>query len=246
MKYLIIVMLSVINLFALVSISPVEIGDNPGYSGALNGALNTKRGNTDSDNYTAGMKLSYDNNQSYLMWGEFNFSYGEVSGVKNTNSTFTHLRYIHKLEQNLDWEAFVQSQSNEFTKVDERFLTGGGLRIHLDKERYGNLYFGLGGFYEYLSYTTTVDPKENNIRGNFYLAYKKEFAKNSQLSYVAYYQPKVGDINDYIISNALELKILIYEKLYISFLISYNKDAKPAQGVKKVDFSQATSFIYKF
>jgi len=63
---------------------------------------------------------------------------------------------------------------------------------------------------------------------------------------VAYYQPKVGDINDYVISNALELKILIYEKLYISFLISYNKDAKPAQGVKRVDFSQATSFIYKF
>ena len=246
MKYLIILMLTVINLFAIVSIAPVDIENHPGFSGTVNGALNTKKGNTDSDNYTAGLRLSYGNNQSYVMWGEFDFNYGKVSGVKNTNSTFTHLRYIHKLEQNLDWEVFVQSQSNEFTKVDERFLTGGGLRLHFDKEPYGNLYFGFGAFYEYLSYTTTVDSQENNIRGNFYIAYKKEFLKDSQLSYVAYYQPKVGNINDYLISNALELKILIYERLYINFLINYNKDAKPAQGVKSVDLSQSTSFLYKF
>ena len=246
MKYLIILILSVINLFALVSISPVEIGDNPGYSAILNGALNTKRGNTDSDNYTTGIKLSYDNNKSYLMWSEFDYSYGEASRVKNANSTFMHLRYIHKIEQRLDWEVFVQLQSNEFTKVDERFLTGGGLRIHINRESYGNLYFGFGAFYEYLNYSTRVDSKENNIRGNFYIAYKKEFTQDSEFSYMAYYQPKTGDISDYIISNALELKMQIYEKLYISFLINYNKDAKPAQGVKRSDFSQTTSFLYKF
>ena len=246
MKYLIFLLFNVVQLCALVSISPVEIGDNPGFSGIVNGAFDTKRGNTDSDNYTAGMKLSYDNNQSYLMWGELNFTYGEANNVKNANKTYSHIRYIHKLEKNLDWEAFVQSQSNEFTKVDERFLTGAGIRIHLDKEYYGDLYFGLGMFYEYINYSTDIDERENNARANIYLAYKKEFTKDSQLSYVAYYQPKFGDISDYIITNALELKILIYEKLYISFTVSYNKDSKPAIDVKKIDFSQRTAFIYKF
>lgn len=246
MKYFVILLLSVLNVYALVSISPVEIGDNPGFSGVLKGAFDTKRGNTDSDNYTGGVKLSYDNNQSYLMWGEFNFTYGEASGVKNANNTFTHLRYIHTIEHNWDWEAFVQSQGNEFTMVDERFLTGAGLRLHLNKERYGNLYFGFGGFYEYINYTTSVDERENNLRSNAYIAYKKEFTKDSKFSYVAYYQPKFTDISDYIISNAVELTVLIYEKLYINFTINYNKDAKPAIGVKRVDFSQHTGFIYKF
>ena len=246
MKYLVVILLSVINLFAIVSIAPVAIGENPGLSGMVEGALKTQKGNTDSDNYTAGAKLAYDNNKSYVMWSEFDFNYGKASGVKNANATFAHLRYIHKLEKNLDWEVFVQSQTNEFTKVAERFLTGGGLRIHLNEEHYGSLYFGFGGFYEYLSYTTTVDPKENNIRGNFYIAYKKKFIKDSQISYVAYYQPKVGDISDYIILNSLELKVQVYEKVYITFLLSYNKDVKPAQGVKRADFSQSTSFSYKF
>jgi len=246
MKYLIVIFLSVLNLYALVSISPVEIGDNPGFTGLLKGSFDTKRGNTDSDNYTGGVKLSYDNNQTYLMWGEFNFSYAEVSGVKNANNTFTHLRYIHIIKPELDWEAFVQSQGNEFTMIDERFLSGGGVRFHLDKERYGNLYFGFGGFYEYISYTTIVDKRENNLRSNIYIAYKKEFTKDSKFSYVAYYQPKFTDVADYVVSTAVELTVLIYEKLYINFTVNYNKDSKPAIGVKQVDFSQHTGFIYKF
>ena len=246
MKYFTLLFFSVLHLYALVSISPVEIGDNPGLTGVVNGSFDTKRGNTESQNYAAGVKLSYDNNASYLMWGEFSFSYGEASGERNANQTYTHLRYIHTIRENLDWEAFVQSQGNEFTKVDERFLTGAGLRIHLNKERYGNLYFGLGGFYEYISYTTEVDPRENNIRCNLYLAYKKEFTKDSKFSYVAYYQPKISNVGDYIFSNAVELTILIYEKLYINFTVGYNNDSMPANGVKSEDFSQKTAFIYKF
>lgn len=234
------------NLYALVSISPVEIGDNPGFTGVVNGSFDTKRGNTESQNYAAGIKLSYDNNQSYLMWGEFSFSYGEASGKRNANQTYTHLRYIHTIRENLDWEAFVQSQGNEFTKVDERFLSGGGVRIHLNQELYGNLYFGVGGFYEYISYTTEVDERENNIRSNFYLAYKKEFSKDSKFSYVAYYQPKLSNIEDYIVLHAVELTILIYEKLYINFTVGYKNDSIPAKGVKREDFSQRTAFIYKF
>ena len=91
MKYVIFLILSVINLYALVSIAPVEIGDKPGFTGATNGSFTTKRGNTDSDNYTAGIKFSYDNNKSYVVWSEFSFTYGEASGVKNTNKTFVLL-----------------------------------------------------------------------------------------------------------------------------------------------------------
>jgi len=246
MKYFLFMILSVLNLYALVSITPVEIGDKPGFSGLLKGSFDTKRGNTDSDNYTGGVKLTYDNNQTYLMWGEFNFSYGEASGEKNTNNTFTHLRYIHKLYAHWDWEAFIQSQTNEFTMIDERLLSGGGVRLHLNREPYGAFFFGLGGFYEYIDYSTVVDSRENNQRANFYIAYKKVFTKDSKLSYVGYYQPKFGAVNDYNLLSTLELTVLVYEKLSLSFSINYSKDSKPAIGVKEADFSQHTGFIYKF
>jgi len=246
MKYFILIMLSVVNIYALVSISPVDIGDKPGFSGGVNGSFDTKRGNTESDNYSAGLKLSYDDNKSYLMWGEFSFTYGEASGAKNANQSYTHIRYIRRIKKSIEWEAFIQSQSNEFTKVDERLLCGAGLRLHINKEAWGNFYYGLGAFYEYITYTTTIDKDEKSIRGNTYIAYKKDLTKDSKFSYVFYYQPLIKDFNDYIISNAVELKILIYKKLYVNFSVTYNKDSKPAIGVKQIDISQHTSFIYKF
>ncbi len=246
MKYFLVVMIIVGNLYGVVSISPVEIGDNPGFKGEVDGALDTKRGNTDSDSYTASMKLTYDNNVSYVVWSELSFTYGEASGVKNANKTFAHIRYIHKLKKNLDWEAFVQSQSNEFTKVDERLLGGGDLRIHVHSNRLGTLYFGVGGFFEYITYTTSIDPNENNVRASIYGAYKKAFTQETELSYLLYYQPKMTNFNDYILLNILELKVLVYKQLFIHFNINYREDSRPAIGVKSLDISQTTSFSYTF
>jgi hypothetical protein len=130
--------------------------------------------------------------------------------------------------------------------VSKRRLAGGGLRYHLEDDVYGNFYFGLGGFYENIVYTTSVDPRESNVRLNTYIAYTKQFNKDSKLSYVGYYQPKVDKASDYILSNGLELEILVYQKLYLNFVFYYDVDSKPAVGVEKTDISQKTSFVYKF
>jgi putative salt-induced outer membrane protein YdiY len=236
----------VVQLYGVISIAPVDIGEKPGLSGGFNGSFDTQRGNTDSDNYAAGLKISYDNNRSYLMWGELSFAYGEASGTKNANKTYAHLRYIHVLEKKLDSELFVQSQSNEFTRVDKRVLGGGGLRLHMVRDMWGDFYIGLGAFYEYITYTTNTDADEKNIRANAYVAYKKDLNKYAKFSYILYYQPRLRDSADYIISNAAELQILIYKKIFVNFKISYNKDSQPAVGVKQVDVSQRTSFTYKF
>ena len=234
--------------FAIVSIAPVEIGKKPGTSGQVNASFQTQRGNTEADSYSGGAKLQYDDNASYVTWGEFTIHYAEASTVKNTNDTYIHLRYIHTLNdvKNVNWEAFVQSETNQFTSIQERFVTGGGVRFHIRDDDIGKLYFGLGSFYEHIDYSTGVDPIENNLRGNFYLAYKKEFSKDSSISYAGYYQPKLNKLNDYLLSNALDLQVYVYEKVYLSFRLSYLVDAAPAVGIKKEDFSQITSFIYKF
>jgi len=248
MKHLLLFSLLFANLFAVITIAPVEIATKSGYSGKLNGSLETKRGNSDLDNYSAGLRLRYDEADKYTLWSDFIFSYGQASGVTNTNKTYTHIRYIHSIEKikPLNYELFVQAETNDFTNVKQRVLLGGDMRYHNNMQEYGNLFFGLGGFAESVKYLTTVDEEEKNLRINSYISYSKKFNKKSKLSYVLYYQPNVAQFDDYIFSNGLELTILIYEKLYINFNIYYDIDSKPAVGVDDTDFSQKTSFIYKF
>jgi len=246
-KLLGVLLFTTLPLEAIITISPVNIGDNPGWSGSLKGSFETKRGNSDVDNYSAGLRASYDNNISYVVWSDFTFSYGKASGETNTNKTYAHIRYIHATSiPEINYELFIQSEMNEFTMVSRRRLAGGGLRYHLSNDSYGSLYFGLGGFYETISYTTSVDPRETNLRVNSYIAYTKQFNKESKLSYVGYYQPKVDDVSDYILSNGLELEVLIYKTLYLNFVFYYDVDSCPAYGVEKEDISQRTSFLYKF
>jgi hypothetical protein len=247
MKFIFLCLLFYVNAYAIITIKPVNIGENPGTSGIIKGSFETKRGNSDVDNYSAGLRLAYDNNSSYVVWSDFVFSYGKSSGVTNTNKSFTHLRYIHKLyKKSIDWETFLQAEHNEFTMVKHRYLGGGGLRLYENKRHWGELYLGLGAFYEDISYTTQIDPKEHNLRLNSYLAYTNKFSNESYLSYVFYYQPKVNNYKDYIISNGLELNILIYKQLYLNIVFYYDYDALPAIGVKREDVSHKTSFIYKF
>ncbi len=234
--------------FGVVSIAPVAIGAKAGTSGQVNASFQTQRGNTESDAYSGGAKLQYDDNTSYVTWGELSVNYAEASGVKNSNATYAHLRYIHTFNgiKNINWEVFTQSETNQFTSIQERFVTGGGMRFHIKDDELGALYLGTGAFHEYIDYSTAVDATENNLRGNFYLAYNKTFSKDSSLSYVGYYQPKLNELYDYLLSNGLELQVFVYEKVYLSFKLSYLVDTKPAVGIKQEDFSQTTSFVYKF
>ncbi|WP_345993039.1 DUF481 domain-containing protein [Sulfurimonas sp. HSL-1716] len=234
--------------YAVVSIEPVEIGKKPGVSGELEASFETTRGNTEKDEYKGGINIQYDSNESYVTWGEFTANYAEASGVKNTNKTYAHLRYIHTYLDNKDinWETFVQSETNEFTKIQERFLLGGGLRFHLLDKAIGNAFVGTGLFYEHIDYTTSFDKKEDNARANIYLSYSKKLGKDANIAYIGYYQPRIDSFDDYIISNAAELKVHVYLKLFISLKLFYNIDSKPALGVKKEDFSQTTSLIYTF
>jgi len=247
MKIFILLIVCIMSVQAVITIAPVDIGSKPGFSGGIKGSFVTKRGNTDSDEYSAGLRVQFDNNSSYVAWSDLSFSYAKALGTTNTNKTFAHIRYIHTFyKKDLNWEGFIQSQTDKFTKIRIRLLAGIGLRYYADMNRYGSLYVGFGGFKERIDYTTYVDPSENNLRLNTYIAYKSMFSQSTRFSYIGYYQPNIDKVNDYIISNSAELKVEIYEKLSINFELVCNYDSQPAIGVKKYDFSQITSFIYDF
>ncbi len=234
-------------LFALISITPVEIGENPGLHTKINASLETKRGNTDRDNYKAGTRIAYDNNTTYVTWMELSGEYGKSNSIENTNKLFMHIRYIHAVtKENIRAEALAQIQNDKFKLINERTLAGGGLRFKVfDTIKNSKGYFGVGAFYEHISYTSN-DPIENNLIMNNYLAYTMTFPNGALFTYTFYYQPMISNFGDYIQSHKAQLKLNIYERLYLSFKLSYDYDSVPPQGIGKYDFYQETAFIFEF
>lgn len=251
MKSLIILLIiSTQTLLALVSIAPVEIGEDPGLHGKLGISLETKRGNTEKDNYKASFRASYDSNASYVTWAEFSGEYGESSQIEDTNKLYSHARYIHKVtEEVVRAEAFAQLQTDKFRLLKERAVGGVGARFRVfEVFKGGKGYAGVGGLYENIKYIDEefINPDEQNLRVNSYLAYTINFNKNSSFSYTFYYQPKFEELSDYVHSHDAELKLHVYKELFLQLSVSYNLDSKPPIGVKKEDFTQETTFVFKF
>jgi hypothetical protein len=238
-----------LQLFAIVTIKPREVGEKPGISGSVSGSFETKRGNTDKDNYAAALQLQYDSNSTYLVWGMVDGAYGESSGVTDTNELYGHLRYIRNIRGKwLAYEVFSQLEEDEFKAIKDRILFGADYRIKLmrPKGEWGGLFVGLGAMLEYIGYTTSVDPAERNVRLNSYLSYSLVFNSDSRFVLNGYYQPKIDDFSDYIVTLAGELEVRIYKQLFIGITSTYAHDSKPAVGVKEDDFSQRTFFELKF
>jgi len=247
---LLLTLLSLQSLFAIISIVPVEIGDAPGISGKLELALDTQRGNTHKDNYSLGAVLSYDNNSSYVLWTELSGEYGKANHVEDTNKIYSHIRYLYALTDNsIRAEAFLQTEEDQFKSIAKRRLTGFGLRFKLfETFSNGKGYCGFAPIYEYIRYIDpTINPKENNIRLNTYLAYTVQFAEDSTFSYTLYYQPLVSKISDHVIANKLELQLHIYLKLFLKFSVYYDVDSVQPVGLEQdYDFRQTTSFVLNF
>ncbi len=222
MKFLLLITLITTQyVFALVTIAPVEIGDKPGLSSTIEAALETKRGNSDTDDYKASARTTYDSNESYVAWVEVSGAYGKANKEENTNKLFSHARYIRAItKETIRGELFLQLQNDEFKEIKSRALGGIGARFKLHGIWQNSRGFlGLGAFYEDIVYNNPLlNPSEQNIRANAYFAYSINFNKSASIAYTLYYQPKVNDFSDNVQSHEVELKLGIYKNLFFYWI----------------------------
>ena len=236
------------SLLAVVQIAPNEVGLRPGVAGRLSASNNIQRGNTDKDEFDLSASVSYDNNRSYVTWLDLSYAYGQVAGTENENKAFAHYRFLHTLyKPSWNWELFAQNEGDDFRSIQRRLLGGGGLRWRFyEAGAFGRIYLGLGGYCEYLRYTTQTDPRERNARVNSYLSYTRKFGKDARLSLGIYYQPRMRDWNDYYLNQAASLLVYIYGQLFVNIELSHAHDSRPGIGVYKSDFQQITSLGWTF
>ena len=236
------------SLFAVVQIAPNEVGLRPGFAGQILASNNTQRGNTDKDESSFDLIVSYDNNSSYVTWVEFSYDYGEAGGTKNENKAYAHWRFIHTLYSDAwVWEMYAQNEGDDFRNIYRRALGGAGLRWRFyEGDTFGRIYYGMGAYYESLEYTTVVDPTEKNVRMNNYVAYTKKLGEASRLTLSLYYHPKLDNWSDYYFHQTASLRIHIFEKLFVKIELRNSHDSIPAIGIEKTDLQQITSIGWKF
>ena len=235
---------------ALITVDPVELGDNPGYSVKTALSLSTKRGNTDTDSYKIAGRLTYDNNRSYVTWMQLAGEYGEASGKKNVQKLYGHLRYIHNITDRYHvCEAALQTEEDEFRLIRHRRVVAAGYRHRFfENDKKIRAFLGLGAIFENIRYTDPLNnPSEKNVRGSTYISFSYRFQKEMHVGFISYFQPKFDDMADFVTVNTCELKLKIVDELFLNFTLHYNYDAYPASGVaSRYDFSQDTAFIYEF
>lgn len=243
-------------MWAIVDIAPVEVGSKPGLSGNVAGSYVSKSGNTEKDEYDFSGKVQYDSNQSYLTFFQASYERTETYGLKTEDQKYTHLRYLHKLnEETLYGELFFQGKENVFKGIDRRLLIGGGIRWRfLSDAEWGKFYLGLGAFHENIDYTvsptapagTVAEADESKARLNSYLAYTHTVSDSAEVNLVGYYQPSFEESGDHYTSFMAELEVHVVYELYLSFIYEIDYDSRPPAGVKKQDRMTKTSLIWKF
>lgn len=249
MRFLFFIHFFIFSAFAVVDIASVDFGEKEeGLSGSVYGSFQTKRGNTDRDESEYGGRIQLDTKKT-ITWLQGEVEHDESSDTTTDDNAFIHLRHIRQII-NPSWamEFYGQLKKDKFKNLQKRQLMGMGPRVKLaDSKEYGKLFFGLSLMDERINYTqNSTDENEHNLRLSSYLSYKMKVNNNLEFSLLSYYQPKVNETSDYLATSLAEMTIHLSKVIDLSYLLEFDYDTRPPQGIYKTDVRQKLSFVYRF
>jgi len=229
--------------WSFINIESLRQIEGDGADGKTRAQLSGKNGNTEK---TIGQmdstNLYKSGNHEFL--GLLKYQYGETTKVKDTNNGSAHLRYTKKIKAWFFAETFVQTQFNEFQGLIRRDLLGLGARFQVIKTEKNFLFIGAGGFHE--SESLANGMQNSAFRGNLYISYLNQFAKNSEVSAIVYYQPAVVDTRDFRVQFQFEFDYEVFENLSLVQSLNVAHDSRPPDDVNKNDLSYLSGIAVKY
>ena len=235
---------------AIVNMDGLHFDNNEDkFSADVDFSISGSSGNSDTSKAVLNTQLDWvDQNSINLVI--LGYQYGESNNVRSVNKSFIHYRYIHKLNNSMDWELFGQLETNEFTRLSYRGLIGSGIRYSVVNTEKHRAFLGAGGFYskEEIEFTPglTDDGVEEITRANFYFLSKYKITSAMSFSNVVYYQPRLNRLSDYRALLETKLDIKIHKDLSFRLSLDIEHDSEPSQTIKSTDISYLTGFVFKF
>jgi hypothetical protein len=168
----------------------------------------------------------------YVHWKHFllaitGYNFVQADKTKYLNEAFQHLRYNYDLtEDEWVWEAFLQAQYNERTRILFRGLMGTGVRWKLRKYLKQRIYLGMSYMLERneLSKTGII---ETNQRLSNYLSLNFKLNNFSRFSLTTYYQPVLTDFANYRMAGDAALIFGMSKKWSFKCNLTANYDSDP-------------------
>ena len=244
------ILLLVVSSFSAVAIVNTETvrpkPDELGYKGQVKFDLGGKSGNTEK--FKAGLgHNSVWNNGAYQNFLLMSYNYGESFEVKDTNKSFFHVRHVRPIKEDVFWELYGQSQTDEFKRLKLRGLAGVGGRWEYGFEP-ARVALGAGLFYSHEELKETSLAKgetEDTGRGNFYVSLKTQPKAGLTGILTLYFQPKLDEMSDHHAYASGMLKADWNESLAFAIEAELAHDNRPPAGVEKTDTTYSSSLIWK-
>ena len=248
-------------LLAQVNTEAMRKGDlTPGLHPALDLDLGVVAGNSELFQINATLRFDYLKSTSHtFVVGSRQF--GQTDSLFS-NKGFIHLRRTHSLRRGLLIEGFLQNEFNQFIRLKNRNLVGGGLRIRWpwrQTEEQGTsivkLDTGLGFMWEQERITNAKDPEDSSkslLRSTNYLVLGWEPDERLLIQVTTYFQPDIRRLSDFrlLIDGGLSINLTGKLSLAIKLRTRYDNDPPiivengVEKSIKKYDIELTSGLAY--
>lgn len=233
--------------FATVVVRQIDPVDS-GWVFGLEGSYANQTGATQKRDYALGFNLSHRIGvNEYRAFG--NVNYGRVNGVANTDNAMAHLRYIRSnIIGNLRFEAFTQTENDDFASLSRRDLLGGGISRFFNIENGSRrLLTMLGIMREQETHLSDASQDRDVTRITASVQASWKLPRDNKLYFIAYLQPNLDAMdNDRRITAELSLDIPLSARLKLKTGYHYRYNDEPFDNVPREQTKFSTGFAFQF
>ena len=256
---------------AQVNTEKMRVGANePGWGGTFDINASLQRGNTEREILGGGVRLQYawprldadttggaetddveTEAPANVIFLVSNYSFSRANDNRYVNNAQGHLRFIRQHSPKISFEIFGQYQFNEFIRLEDRFLAGGGGRFGLIQAERTEVFAGIG----YMLEQETLDlpvalpdgTKSEHHRSTNYLTvrYNSE-DERLRLVQTLYAQPRLDRLQDFRLLSETSFEIQLFRQLALAINLNVMHDSEPPTGVKDTDVVLSNSLRYSF
>jgi len=231
---------------SIVNIDKINVTDDDQVQqGEVSLDVSGASGNTDTQATSLGGRFQWNNQSTQFI--VLKYDYAKSSGIKNTDKTFLHYRYINNAKEKITWESFFQLQDDEFKLLKLRTLLGVGYRVNLSTDnKKSHSRIGIGMFYSREEQEDSLLTIDELVRANIYFTYHFKVNKNVNFLSTTYYQPDIEQFSDYRALEQLSFEFNFSKDLLYFVSLDIGYDNRPVNGLEKGDTSYKSGITYRF
>lgn len=258
---------------AQVNTESMRVGaEEPGWASTIDLSSSLQRGNTERDILGAGARVQYawlhangepetgeseeTNDEDVqrptnVVFLTSNYSFTRLNENRFVNNALSHLRFIREHSARFSYEAFGQHQFNEFTRLEQRLLFGGGVRFRVLQAPRAEVFLGTG----YMLERETLDlpaalpdarRSEHHRSTNYMTVRYNSEDERLRLVETLYFQTRFDRAQDFRVLSETSFEIRLLRGLALAISLNVTHDSEPPTGVKETDVVLSNSLRYSF